>query len=288
MKVFENILSRNLHFEDDDEDADEEKLLTESARDLIERLLCLDVEQRLGSKSGAQELKAQPFFGVINWETLPNEEAQFVPHVEKFDDTSYFDSRGASGPISDLALNNDLDVDHPQDSDTTEEQATVDTTLGETSQSESHSTLDDSRTFQERRPNRTDQMKKSRSLLSMNHQVPKPDFGSFVYKNLSLLEKANNDVVKKLRSDGIFGSKELLLNDSSSCRRHRSLPPLARKTRNFSLPCYDAFNMAHPMATNSAMQSSSSLSQSITSSTSSFQLRSITNDLDKLVLHGML
>ncbi|KAI8920021.1 hypothetical protein DFJ77DRAFT_546142 [Powellomyces hirtus] len=45
-----------------------------------------------------------------------------------------------------------------------------------------------------------------------------PDFGEFVYKNLPLLEKANNDLVRKLRSESLGSASDV------SRSRHRSLP----------------------------------------------------------------
>lgn len=47
---------------------------------------------RLGT-GGATEVKAHPFFGDINWDDLLRQKAEFIPHLEGDDDTSYFDTR---------------------------------------------------------------------------------------------------------------------------------------------------------------------------------------------------
>ncbi|KAI3969827.1 hypothetical protein MKX01_038295 [Papaver californicum] len=62
------------------------------ARDLIERFLIHDPDQRLGA-NGASEVKAHSFFKGINWDTLALEKAAFVPSPDSADDTSYSTSR---------------------------------------------------------------------------------------------------------------------------------------------------------------------------------------------------
>lgn len=47
----------------------EEAPISAEARDLIERLLC-DVDDRLGTKGGAAEIRRHPFFRGIDWENL--------------------------------------------------------------------------------------------------------------------------------------------------------------------------------------------------------------------------
>ncbi|CAN6904395.1 unnamed protein product [Brassica oleracea var. botrytis] len=72
----------------------EEAVLSREAKDLINSLLC-SVRRRLGSK-GADEIKAHPWFETVDWDTIFDMDAAFVPEVnddldtqnfEKFDET---------------------------------------------------------------------------------------------------------------------------------------------------------------------------------------------------------
>lgn len=46
---------------------------------------------------GAQEVKAHGFFAALDWTGLLRQKAEFVPHLESEEDTSYFDSEGPPG-----------------------------------------------------------------------------------------------------------------------------------------------------------------------------------------------
>ena len=202
-KVFENILNRAIYF---DEDVD----ISEEARDFIERLICLDVSSRLGTKTGSAEVKEHRFFHDINWDTLPTDSPNFKPQVDKLDDTSYFDTRGVSNKLSDLVAEEEGDG---AETDLDSDSVSVDL---------------------------------SKLKLGPSGGESNADFGTFVYKNLLALERANNAMVQKLRSDGITGgggsSRDSIRSDSSdnvsgssSKIRHRSLPPGLRRSRPDSL-----------------------------------------------------
>ena len=62
-QIFVNILDRNIEWPAIPED------MSEEARDLIERLLAEDPDQRLGSM-GAAEVKRHPFFNGVDWSKL--------------------------------------------------------------------------------------------------------------------------------------------------------------------------------------------------------------------------
>lgn len=66
----------------------EDARLSPEAKDLICRLLC-DVENRLGS-SGADQIKAHPWFKDVAWDTLYESEAAFKPEVKDELDTQNF------------------------------------------------------------------------------------------------------------------------------------------------------------------------------------------------------
>ena len=65
-------------------------IFQKKSRDLINKLLTVEQDQRLGAH-GAAEVKAHPFFEGVNWDTLLDQEATFVPKVNDQHDTSYFD-----------------------------------------------------------------------------------------------------------------------------------------------------------------------------------------------------
>eukprot|EP00252_Welwitschia_mirabilis_P013012 TRINITY_DN2875_c0_g1_i1.p1 TRINITY_DN2875_c0_g1~~TRINITY_DN2875_c0_g1_i1.p1 ORF type:complete len:1348 (-),score=299.53 TRINITY_DN2875_c0_g1_i1:796-4839(-) len=84
--IFDNILNRKIPWPCVPEE------MSYEARDLIDRLLTEDPNQRLGAK-GAEEVKRHPFFKDINWDTLQRQKAAFVPSSDGALDTSYFTSR---------------------------------------------------------------------------------------------------------------------------------------------------------------------------------------------------
>lgn len=96
-QVFENILARKIQWPDEAEC----EPVSDEAKDLINKLLCMDPPLRLGSNredkfaSGGEEIRAHPWFEGINWDKLLEDEAQFVPQPENPEDTEYFDARGA-------------------------------------------------------------------------------------------------------------------------------------------------------------------------------------------------
>ncbi|EPS57773.1 hypothetical protein M569_17044, partial [Genlisea aurea] len=67
----------------------EDAKLSLDARDLICRLLC-DVENRLGTGGGANQIKAHPWFTGVPWDKLYEMEAAFKPEVNGELDTQNF------------------------------------------------------------------------------------------------------------------------------------------------------------------------------------------------------
>lgn len=84
-EVFDNIVNRRIEWPTD---------MSENAKDLIGKLLCLQTEQRLGYK-GASEVKSHQFFAGIDWVLLRTQEAPFVPKFDGVLDTSFFTPRDA-------------------------------------------------------------------------------------------------------------------------------------------------------------------------------------------------
>ncbi|TNN58611.1 Microtubule-associated serine/threonine-protein kinase 1 [Liparis tanakae] len=65
------------------------------AQHLISSLLQNNPLARLGT-GGAFEVRQHSFFGQVNWNSLLRQKAEFIPHLESEEDTSYFDSESAS------------------------------------------------------------------------------------------------------------------------------------------------------------------------------------------------
>jgi len=75
-----------------------EAQLSPAARDLIQSLLC-DVDDRLGTQGGVEEIKSHPFFQGINWATLYDYDAPYQPVVEHELDTQNFEQFGEEGNV---------------------------------------------------------------------------------------------------------------------------------------------------------------------------------------------
>ncbi|KIX01265.1 uncharacterized protein Z518_08990 [Rhinocladiella mackenziei CBS 650.93] len=196
-KVFDNILNRRIAWPDDDEIE-----VSPEAKDLINKLIQTNPRERLGANvdekypSGGHEIQAHPWFADINWDTLLEDEAQFIPNPEHPEDTEYFDSRGAT-----LSSFPEELEDQISPSGTTPNGADY--------ASRPHDALFRVRT-------QTNSAKRGLMPLhipphvardSRNRRLSEPviadDFGNFTFKNLPVLEKANKDIVEKMRKEAM-------------------------------------------------------------------------------------
>ncbi|RMZ84594.1 hypothetical protein DV737_g1151, partial [Chaetothyriales sp. CBS 132003] len=206
-QVFDNILNRRIAWPDDDEAE-----VSDEARDLINKLIQLEPNERLGAnkddkfENGGQEIQAHPWFADINWHTLLEDEAQFVPHPEHPEDTEYFDSRGATlssfpeeleDQISPPALPNGDYGDRPHDA-LFRARLQGNTKRGLVPLHIPPHVAGDSR---------------SRRL---SEPVIADDFGNFTYKNLPVLEKANKDIVEKMRKEAMQAQSRVYASQSAS------------------------------------------------------------------------
>ncbi|KAF1408617.1 Microtubule-associated serine/threonine-protein kinase 1, partial [Spheniscus magellanicus] len=89
-ELFGQVISDEILWPEGDE------ALPPDAQHLISCLLQPDPLRRLGA-GGAQEVKAHGFFAALDWTGLLRQKAEFVPHLESEEDTSYFDRRGDRG-----------------------------------------------------------------------------------------------------------------------------------------------------------------------------------------------
>ncbi|KPP66196.1 microtubule-associated serine/threonine-protein kinase 1-like [Scleropages formosus] len=69
-----------------------EEALPADAQNLISALLQTNPLIRLGT-AGAAEVKEHSFFSNLDWNSLLRQKAEFIPHLESEEDTSYFDTR---------------------------------------------------------------------------------------------------------------------------------------------------------------------------------------------------
>ncbi|KAI0432101.1 putative response regulator receiver RIM15p [Xylaria sp. FL1042] len=213
-QVFENILARRIEWPDDEE------MVSPEAKDLINRLLCVDPQQRLGKNleekfaSGGEEIRSHPWFAGMNWDTLLEDEAQFVPQPENPEDTEYFDSRGATLQSFTEEI---------------EDQASPPTASTPDYPDRPHDALS-----RPRSQIQVNQIKRGlmplhipphiRDLKSRrpSEPVPSDDFGSFAFKNLTVLEKANKDVIQQLKAKALAAQNRAPISPSSS---HSSTTP---------------------------------------------------------------
>lgn len=185
----------------------EDMNLPDEAYDFMEKLLTLDPEKRLG-RNGPEEVQHHPFFKDLDWDKLLTESPSFVPQPMDKEDTDYFDARGATmmeeGSIQNLVM---------------EEIKRAKAIINE--QNPDKISLLDSEDFQ---------------------TLDDADFGTFVYKNLPVLEKANEDAIKKIRHERIVANNSSIVSASISADRaslHRSFPAISRSKRSSIV---DTFN----------------------------------------------
>lgn len=167
-KVFENILSRRFEWHEEDID------ISADARDFIDRLLCTDARRRLGAR-GAEEVKAHPFLEGVDWDNLLKGPVEFVPNVEDPENTDYFDARGAQAQNF-----NDEEPDPSVAEDPAVRQAqgpTPATTPG------------------------VGREPRDRSETAPN---PHDDFGTFSFRNLTVLKQANDDMIRKMKDEQLL------------------------------------------------------------------------------------
>lgn len=69
-----------------------DEALPSEAQSLISALLQTNPLERLGT-GGAFEVKQHSFFSGLDWNGLLRQKAEFIPHLESEEDTSYFDTR---------------------------------------------------------------------------------------------------------------------------------------------------------------------------------------------------
>ena len=161
---------------------------TLEAKDFMQRLLTLDPSRRLGA-NGAEEAKSHPWFAGIEWDKVTTTEAAFIPQVTDPESTDYFDPRGAILQLFDEEHILSSGPDHGQ--------------TGGLDVAHSDAVP----------------MPKGREAAT----PPDDDFGTFSFKNLPVLKQANDDMIRKLRTDQMAPLTHTLSDPAASHVRRQSI-----------------------------------------------------------------
>ncbi|KAL4885210.1 hypothetical protein BJY04DRAFT_144826 [Aspergillus karnatakaensis] len=193
-EVFDNILHRRINWPEE-----LEELASPEAIDLMNKLMAINPRERIGANleenypNGGAEIRSHSWFEDVNWDTLLEDKAQFVPNLENPEDTEYFDPRGATLQ----AFTEEDESSSPQPPVTT------------------GSYIDRPHDALYRVRSQVNSIKRPLMPLhipphvreSRSRRLSEPsladDFGNFAFKNLPMLEKANKDVIQKLRQDAL-------------------------------------------------------------------------------------
>lgn len=221
-KVFENILAGHIDWHEDLIEYSDE------ARDFMQRLMSTDPATRLGA-NGADEVKGHAWFSGFEWDKVTTTEAAFIPQVTDPESTDYFDPRGA---IPQLFHDDDLVALHtPGDSPAISPDPSMNSAAAPVPVDALATPLEDG-------------------------------FGSFNFKNLPVLKQANDDVIKKLRTDQMVPMTHTLSEPSSATTHHtrkRSISQRIKKPPNVNTS-FDPKNM--PTGPPSPATSTSSIASS--------------------------
>lgn len=184
-QVFKNILSGAIDWPPLSEE-EEKEICPPEAKDLIKRLLVLDYENRLGY-NGAEEIKLHPYFRQIHWDTLYDEEPDsFIPVVDDPESTDYFDARGAD--MSHFPFEDDNDENEEDKIPASAREVESLDSYFSAEPQHHHLSLPTSPMLGRRE-------RRSSKLADTN------EFGSFHFRNLNVLERANKDVINRLKNE---------------------------------------------------------------------------------------
>ncbi|ODV79073.1 kinase-like protein, partial [Suhomyces tanzawaensis NRRL Y-17324] len=207
-EVFTNILKGSVDWPPLTEE-EEKEYCSPEAKDLVKKLLNLNPDERLGC-NGADEIKGHKYFKGINWSTLFDEEASFVPTLDDPESTDYFDLRGA-----DIAQ-------FPKEDSDEEKQAASDIMQVKTNS-----------TYTTELGGGTNKRERRSSRLA-----DPSEFGSFHFRNLAVLEKQNKDVINRLKNEHLEHRNSFSSSSSEST-------PLSR-SRGFSFNGGNLNNQSSP------------------------------------------
>ncbi|KAH3675985.1 hypothetical protein WICMUC_002281 [Wickerhamomyces mucosus] len=203
-RVFKNILSGKIEWPNLTRE-EELKYCSPEAKDLILNLLEMDPTKRLGV-NGVNEIKCHDYFKDIDWGNLWEGEGSFKPVVDDPESTDYFENRGAV--LTDFPMD-DVEDMIQDSSPAISEKLQVDVNKSSScppsasnSPTQKHLSLAIPLHMRERRPSR----------LGENNS----EFGSFQFRNLSALEKANKDVINRIKAEHLEHRNSVSSSSSDS------------------------------------------------------------------------
>jgi serine/threonine-protein kinase RIM15 len=166
----------------------------------MRRLMTVDPAERLGA-NGAEEIKAHPFFKGIEWDKVTSSEAAFIPRITDPESTDYFDPRGAIPQLfhddEQIAVSSQPLADSPGAPSPFVPSATLPVAIGPSREGPQLSNSD--------------------------------DFGSFSFKNLPVLKQANDDVIRKLKTDQMVPLTHTLSEPTPTQSRRKSISQRIKK-----------------------------------------------------------
>ncbi|KAL6720778.1 rim15, signal transduction response regulator [Lecanora helva] len=211
-KVFENILDRKIDWPD----AEELSAVSEDAKDLMTKLMTIDPKERLGANmaeqyaSGGEQIRQHPFFSGTDWETLLEAEAQFIPAPANPEDTEYFDTRGAT--LQTFAEEMEDQGSSPAGTPSADYPDRPHDAL-----SRARSQINANANKRGLMPLHIPPHVRDGRNRRLSEPVPTDDFGNFAYKNLPVLQKANNDVLQKLLAESTHRPSRASTSGQSPC-----------------------------------------------------------------------
>lgn len=164
----------------------------------MKALMTLDPNDRLGA-GGADEVKRHPFFAGIDWDQVTTTEAAFIPQVDDPESTDYFDPRGAIPQLfhDDDQILQGSAPDSPSSATSTMPPPSLPLPIAG----------------------------RSDTPLSGGSD----DFGSFNFKNVPVLKQANDDVIRKLKTDQMAPISHALTEPILHHHRSRSVSQRIKK-----------------------------------------------------------
>lgn len=212
-KVLSNILRGNIFWPEIPEDTD----ISSEAKAVIRQLLELDASKRLGSLEGTKEIMSHPYFRDADWKNLFDMPSEYVPEASNPLSTVNFDDRGAKDsklPAQETDLIFSLHFEEPNRPIPRLSSVPSFASLPKVRASSSGSVnvWGNSNTVKlYRESSITSSHSSSEGILPTGLQRSRrnsrvsesstDEFGNFTYRNLPVLERANNEVITKIRSE---------------------------------------------------------------------------------------